>query len=276
MQQPWTSRLAVNEVSTFHWTFEEDVLRYSQRGFQAIGVWRSKLNDIALDDAIELLRQRNMRVSSLYWAGGFTGGDDRSFSESLCDAFDAIEQAAALRADCLVVLTGGRRCHTRNHLRRIIGHALKELSEAADAVDVQLAVEPMHVGCGSDWTFLNDLPDTLDFIASLKRKNIGLVFDCYHLGQNAEILPWLPTIVPYVNLVQIADAKSAPLGEQNRCLPGTGLLPLAEIVQCFETNLYQGMYEIEILGEEVEHLDYMTILESSADQVSRWLHPSGS
>ena len=273
MQRVWTSRLAVNEVSTFNWSFEEDVIRYRQQGFERMGVWRYKLNDYGLDKAAALLQEQKMKVSSLHWAGGFTGGDDRSYSESLCDAFDAVEQAAAINAECLVILTGGRRCHTRNHVRRILRHALKEVSEAAAAVGVQLAVEPMHVGCATEWTFLHDLPDTLDLVCSMERGNVGIVFDCYHLGQNSDIVHWLPSIIPHVNLVQIADAKAVPLGEQNRCVPGDGRLPLAKIIRTFEQHHYQGSYEIEVLGEEVEHLDYSTILNKSAAQFSQWLEP---
>ncbi len=267
----WMTRLAVNEVSTFHWSFEEDVLRYRQQGFQSMGVWRYKLNEFGVLKAVDLLHESQMSVSSLHWAGGFTGGDDRNYSESLCDAFDAIEQAAAIKAGCLVILTGGRRCHTRNHLRRIFKHAIKEVSEAAQALGVQLAVEPMHVGCGGDWTFLNDLPETLDLVCSLGCPNVGIVFDCYHLGQSSDIIHWLPSIAPHVKLVQIADAKTVPLGEQNRCVPGDGRLPLGEIVQAFELHHYKGFYEIEILGEEVEHLDYSTILAHSANRMQQWL-----
>ncbi|MEZ6081693.1 MAG: hypothetical protein R3C56_40285 [Pirellulaceae bacterium] len=38
-------RLAVSELSTFRWSFEEDVLHYHEIGFEAIGIWRPKLAD---------------------------------------------------------------------------------------------------------------------------------------------------------------------------------------------------------------------------------------
>ncbi len=95
------TRLAVNEVSTYHWSFEEDVLTLSPAGLQQHGVWRYKLNEFGVQKATELLHESQMSVSSLHWAGGFTGGDDRNYSESLCDAFDAIEQAAAIKLAAL-------------------------------------------------------------------------------------------------------------------------------------------------------------------------------
>ena len=36
-------RIAVNEMTTYRWSFEEDVYHYAQAGIDAIGVWRQKL-----------------------------------------------------------------------------------------------------------------------------------------------------------------------------------------------------------------------------------------
>lgn len=265
-------RLSVNELSTFRWSFEEDVLHYRRAGFGAIGIWRAKLADYGEEKAAELLRDNDMAISSLQWIGGFTGSDGRSYRESLCDGLDAIQLAADLKADCVVVLAGGRSGHTNNHAHRLLRAALKELAEASEAVGVQLAIEPMHVGCAYDWTFINTVPQCLDLIASIGRPNFGLVFDCYHLGQDTDALEWLDSIVPFVRLVQLGDAKHAPMGEQNRCLLGHGFLPLPEILQAFERGGYRGYYEVELLGEELEHFSYEHVLGQAKQAAEEWLH----
>jgi len=266
------SRLAVCEVSTFRWSFEEDVLRYRQQGFEAMGVWRYKLAEFGEEKAVEFLQEHGMRVSSLHWAGGFTGGDGRSFRESMHDALDAIDQAAALNAKCLVILTGSRGGHTKKHSRRILRDALTQLSEAASACKVQLAIEPMHVGCAFDWTFLTELPDTLDLIAELNQPNLGIVLDCYHMAHDRNILNWIPSLINSIRLVQMGDAKGAPLGEQNRCLLGEGNLPLSDIVRLLEQCGYTGDYEIELQGEEIEHIDYEEALDHSAKAIHSWIN----
>jgi len=263
MRSVWTSRLSVAEVSTFRWSFEEDVLRYLAHGYGAMGVWRMKLADYGEAKGAEFLSEHGMRVSSLNWAGGFTGHDGRTFRESLHDALDAIDTAASLKADVLVVLTGSRSGHTRNHAKRLLTQALKELSEAAQAVGIQLAVEPMHIGCAQDFTFLTSIPDTLDVIAKIGRPNLGIVFDSYHLAQDTNVIDWLPSIVPLVRLVQLADSRGAPMGEQNRCMLGDGRLPLSAIVHILESYGYRGFYEVELLGEDVEHYDYDRLLTDS-------------
>ncbi|MFO1064392.1 MAG: sugar phosphate isomerase/epimerase family protein [Pirellulales bacterium] len=263
-------RLSVCELSTYRWTFEEDVLHYRAAGFDAIGIWRAKLADYGEDKAVELLREHNMSISSLSWIGGFTGSDGRSYRDSLHDGLDTIQLAADIQAECVVVLAGGRCGHTSNHAQRLLRAALKELAEAAEAVGVQLALEPMHVGCAFEWTFLNSVPQCLDIIASINRDNLGIVFDCYHLAQDLDALAWIDSIVPFVRLVQLGDAKHAPMGEQNRCLLGHGMIPLPEIMQAFCRGGYSGYFELEAVGEELEHYTYEHVLRQGRQAALEW------
>jgi sugar phosphate isomerase/epimerase len=263
MHKSWNSRLSVLELSTLRWSFEDDVLRYHEHGYRAIGVWRPKLSDCGEAKGRELLSEMGMSVSSLHWAGGFTGHDGRTFRESLHDALDAVQLAADLNADCLTVLAGSRAGHTKSHARRIFATALRELAECAQAMGVQLAVEPMHSGCAHDFTFLTNIPDTLDILGGIGHSNIGIVFDCYHMAQDPHVLEWLPSAVPFIRLVQCGDAKAAPLGLQNRCLLGEGYVPIADIIRTIEHYGYEGYYEVELLGEDVEDYDYEHMLDAS-------------
>lgn len=267
MPNSWMSRLSISELSTYRWTFEEDVFRYRQHGFGAIGIWRPKLSDCGEAKGKELLIEQEMKVSSLSWAGGFTGSDGRSFRDAMHDALDAVQIAAEIEASCLVILAGSRSGHTRNHAKRILSRALNDLAEAALAVGLQIAVEPMHMGCAHDFTFLTTIPDTLDVITSVGQSNCGIVFDSYHMAQDQNALDWLPSIVPWIRLVQLGDARTSPLGEQNRCLLGDGKLPLHAIVNTIERHGYNGFYEVELIGEDVEHVEYVEILDRSMQAV---------
>lgn len=269
------SRLSVCELSTYRWGFEEDVLRYAEQGFGAIGVWRYKLHEYGEDKGIELLREAGLKVSSLHWAGGFTGSDGRTYRESILDGLDAVDLASDLGAGCLVILTGSRAGHTKSHLNRILKDALREMAEAAQAVSLQLALEPMHLGCANEWTSLTALPMTLDLIADLQCPNIGIVFDAYHLSHDDRIVNWLPSILPNIRLVQLGDAKGAPVHEQNRCLLGEGKLPLEDIVRTLEREGYAGYYELELVGQDVEHLNYESLLSRSACKYLEWVGESG-
>ena len=153
--------LSMNELTTYRWSFEDDVHRYVDVGIRSIGVWRQKLSDYGEEKGIELLQETGLSVSNLMWAGGFTGSDGRSFKDAMADAHDAIRLTAELQADCLIVFSGGRGGHTANHANRLLKDALRALLPVARELDVTLAIKPMDIGCARDWTFLTELSETV-------------------------------------------------------------------------------------------------------------------
>jgi sugar phosphate isomerase/epimerase len=253
--------LSVNEVTTFRWSFEEDVERYAAAGVAAIGVWRQKVSDCGEEKAIELLKAKGLKVSTLLWAGGFTGSDGRTFRDSLDDGLEAVRQAAFLGAASLVVYSGGRAGHTHNHARRLFRDALREVAAAAREANVVLAVEPMHSGCAADWTFLTTVDDTLALLDQAEDPaHVKLVFDTYHMGFHPRIAARISDFADRIALVQLGDGKDAPDGEQNRCRLGEGNVPLDEIASALHAAGYNGYYDVELIGEEFEPADYPSLL----------------
>lgn len=255
------AELSMNETTTFRWSFEEDVAKYASAGIPAIGVWRQKLSDCGQQKALELLDRHKLKVSHLLWAGGFTGSDGRSYRESVDDAFEALRTAAALQTRNLVVYSGARAGHTYNHARRLLQGALEELAEEAAELEIALAIEPMHPECAADWTFLTGVDDVLDLIEAIGNPQIKMVLDTYHLGLQEQFVARIPQLVPHVAIVQLGDARRPPDGEQNRCRLGDGIVPLKEIVAALKASGYTGYYDVELLGEEIEPVDYDSLLE---------------
>ncbi len=261
--------LAISQLSTMRWSFEEDLRGYASRGFTGIGIWRPKLEDFGTDRTIELLAEHSLSVTSLSWAGGFTGSDGRAFSDAIQDAMCAIRDAANLRAETLIVLAGGRNNHIRNHARRTLIEALQELVGVAEDFGIRLAIEPIHPGCGDEWSFVNDLRSSLDIVEAISSNSLGLVLDTYHVGMDDDVLRWLPEVIDHLALVQLGDARHSPLGEMNRCLLGEGCVPLATILSTLVEHRYQGPLEVELLGEDVEHVPYDQLLDHTKDFLDR-------
>ena len=65
--------LSINEVTTYRWSFDEDVRRYREVGIEAIGVWRHKLSDFGEQRGIEYLAESGLAVSSLFLGRWFHG-----------------------------------------------------------------------------------------------------------------------------------------------------------------------------------------------------------
>jgi sugar phosphate isomerase/epimerase len=265
------ARLSMNEMTTYRWSFEEDVAHYAAAGIPAVGVWRQKLSDYGEDKGIELLVESGLAVSSLLWAGGFTGSDGRTFRESLDDAAEAVRLAAQMHAGCVVVYSGSRAGHTHNHAKRLVRDALRELCSQAASADIILAIEPMHAGCAAEWTFLTDINATLELIEAVGHPALRLVFDTYHFGYDDVVRAGIERLAPHIAIVHLGDSRQPPQREQNRARLGEGNIRLAEIIEGLARGGYDGDYEIELMGEEIENSCYKELLDQSKNAFARLL-----
>ncbi len=262
------ANISMNELTTYRWSFEEDVQQYAKAGFDALAVWRHKLSDFGEEKGGELIADCGLRVSSLLWAGGFTGSDGRSFKESVEDAHDAIRLAASLKAPCLIVHSGPRAGHTHNHARRLLTNALKDLLPHADQAGIALALEPMHQQIAHEWTFLTSIDETLALIQSVDHPRLKIAFDSYYFGLDEHAVLGLASLVPHLAIVQLGDARCVPEGEQDRCPLGAGIIPLSKVVMSLAEAGYDGFYEIKLMGQEIETADYVELLRTSRQTVT--------
>lgn len=268
--------LAISELTTFRWSFEEDLHHYAAAGIGAIGVWRDKLADFGEERGIELVAESGLAVSSLQWAGGFTGSEGRSHAESLTDARQAIELAAELRAGCLILHSGSRGAHTYNHARRLFRQAIDKLLPFTEQMGVALALEPMNGDCGNDWTFLSCLDETREFVAQYDSRLLRIALDTYYWGDMPGLVERLSALAPHLALVQLGDARQPPGGEPNRCPLGEGTRPLRDIISGLDGLGYQGFYEVELMGEEIEATDYRDVLARSVRAFDEWTATAAS
>ena len=269
-EQRQGARLSISELTTFRWSFDEDVHHYRQAGISAIGVWRQKLSDFGEDKGRELLADSDMSVSSLLWAGGFTGSDGRNQRESVEDAREAIELAAFLGASCLLIYSGARGGHTLNHASRLFRQAIDELLPFAESHAVTLAVEPMHPSGAAGWTFLTDLEQTVELLETYDHDRFRLALDVYQWGFDQRLKTELRSLIPYLALVQLGDGRLPPDQEHSRCPLGAGEIPLADYVEQLIALGYEGYYELELMGEEIESLEYEPLLRQCKEIFEQW------
>ncbi|MFI4874534.1 MAG: sugar phosphate isomerase/epimerase family protein [Blastopirellula sp. JB062] len=248
--------LAINQLTTFRWSFETDAQQLAEAGVKGVHVWRRKLVDYGVEKGAHLLEEYGLTPVALNWIGGFTGSDGRTFAESLRDAKLAIEQAAELQAPIVVTHSGSRGGHTVNHARRLFRSALSELLPIAEEHNIRLAVEPMHPAAGAEWTFLHSLADAIELVSQFESRHLNIVADVYQLFGEKNLINQLVSAVPHLALVQLADADEAPAGEPDRRPLGSGKLPLREIVSALLAAGYEGAFDVELMGLEIENSDY--------------------
>jgi sugar phosphate isomerase/epimerase len=257
---PVMSRISVNESTTYHWSLLEDVAGYQAACITGIGVWRRKLADFGEERGIELLRDSELTVSSFSSAGGFTGSEGQSFREAVDDALDALRAAVEMRAGCLVVVSGAQAGHTFNHARNLVRDALRELGDAAAPYGVQIALQFMHGQPVQRWSFLNSLDAATQMLAQCDHPHVGMVFDLFHIWREPALCQRIPSVVPWIKLAALTDARLPALSDDDRCLPGQGALPLAEIISAMENGGYRGAYDLQLTSNRCRAVDYETLL----------------
>ena len=260
-------RISICQFSTFKWTLFEDLARYQTHGFDSIGVWRRKVEDEGCDAAIDAIYENKMSVSSVQWAGGFTG-DGSSFAEAIEDAIESIEFASRVGADCLIVHPGSRNGHTTSHAMRLLTMALDRLLPVASDYGVQLALEPTLGPTSNPWTFFESFEQTLEVLQKYPAQFLGLALDLYYVGFDSEVYESLAEFGNRISLVQLADRqRESAVAESNRkgrLALGEGDLPIKKWLQA----LYA------IATAELTKSKFMDLLLAARITIRSWIKPT--
>lgn len=257
------ARLSMNQLTTYRWSFEEDLHHCRNAGYDGIGVWVRKLRDFGEERAVELIAESGLAVSNVSWEGGFTGADATTARENLAAARDTLALCGALGAGCLTIYSGGRNGHTSRHADRLLRGALDRLLPFAEEAGVPLAIEPMHPACADDWTILTSLPAALELVRAYDTPALRLALDTYHFPLNQTAWPILRDLAEYLTVVHLGDV-AAPHGvDQSRAELGEGGAPLAGIVQTLAEAGYAGFYDVKLLGPGFDDADYDRLLRQS-------------
>ena len=259
-----------SQQTTVRWDVATDVERFTTHGFDAIAAWRPKLSDLGLAATAEAFAAAGVRVSSVHWAGGFTGGDGRSFAESVTDALEAVEAAERLGAPVVVVHSGCRGGHTRAHAVRLVTQALDELAPAARRAGVVLALKPLHADAATGLSFLTRLEEALAIVEHAADPCVRLALDLWHFADAPGIEAVWPRLAETVAIVQAADRRGPPTPGGDRLPPGRGDLPLTRLVDALAQAGYRGDIEVDPVGETVEAQGYDATLRDIRRLATGW------
>jgi sugar phosphate isomerase/epimerase len=274
--------VATSQLTTIRWELDQELAHYTEHGFSTVSLWRPKVSDTGIDATVAALARSGMRVSSLQWAGGFTGSDGRSFRESVADAAEAITTAAALAAaapadesgavvpPAVVVHSGCRGGHTRSHASRLLAEALSATAPLAERAGVRLAVKPVHPRAACGCSFLTDLAGTLDLVESFASPHVRLALDLWQFADFAGFDGLLPRLAQVAAVVQVADRCGPPSPEADRLPAGSGCLPLERIISELWAAGYRGCFEFDPVGESVEMLGYAGTLHDTRRVADAW------
>jgi sugar phosphate isomerase/epimerase len=247
-------RCGLSEIATPTWTVAEDAHAYGERGFGAIGIWLHKLERQHIDGfwipeetipddvvaaAAAAVRDAGLEVSHLVLTGFYT---EPELSNRIAHTLHAMDVAAALGADCVVVAPGRRNGRSYEDTRDVAARALAEVLERTANPGVTLALEPI-ISWQSD--YLNTLGEALDLVDLVDHPSLGVYPDTFHLWRTGSLLEDIERAGPRIVGVHLNDAVEGD--DHGNRLPGEGELPLVEIVRAIEATGYRGTYDNEYM-----------------------------
>ena len=258
-------------MTTMRASFADDLAVRQQAGVSAVGLWRKKVDEVGEIVAVEALKKSRLAVTTLSYAGGFSGSAGLKFSEALDDGYDALFTAAALGARTLIISTGARGRYTARHEYRLVTQAVRELSFVAEELGVQLAVMPRSSRHAARWTSLHNLADAIALCDATGRKNVGVVYDNFYLAEDAEALRFAEQCAEQIFVLQLRDAKEMGGAEYAQCVPGSGILPVQQTIHSLFENGFTGDVDVQVFSEQLWKQDIVDVVTDCQKQVAELL-----
>lgn len=220
-------------------------------GITAIAPWRDQVAAIGLDEAARLVRDNDLKVTGLCRGGMFPAPDEAGRRKALDDNRRALEEAAALNADCLVLVVGGLPEGSRDlpGARAMVRDGMAALLEDARTMNVPLAIEPLHPMYAADRACVNTLRHALDLCDELG-EGIGVAVDVYHVWWDPELAEQVARAGDRILAHHICDWL-VPTRDLllDRGMMGDGVIDLKAIRAMVETAGFHGHQEVEIFSE---------------------------
>jgi sugar phosphate isomerase/epimerase len=238
------------------WDLRQAIEGCARHGIPGIAPWREPLQAMGLGAAARLIRDHGLTVSGLCRAGMFPAADVAGRQAAIDDNRRAIDEAAAIGAQCLVVLAGGMPPGSKDLelARRQARDGIAAVLPHARAAGVPLAIEPLHPMYAADRCCISTLGQAIDLCAELDpdgQGGLGVAIDVYHVF-------WDPALEDEIARAGAAGRILAfhvcdwlvPTRDLllDRGMMGDGVIDLPKIRASVEAAGYAGMIEVEIFS----------------------------
>jgi sugar phosphate isomerase/epimerase len=266
------ARFSINQMTVKQLSMPELVEECGRLGIGNVGLWREPVESYGLEATAKLVRDAGLTVTTLCRGGFFTAIDPDERAKALDDNRRAVDEAATLGTDVLVLVSGGLPAGSRDlhGARERIADALGELGPYAEERGVKLAIEPLHPMYASDRCVVSTLAQALDLAERFPAQQVGVTVDTYHI--------WWDDTAPEqiaragaggrIHTFQLAD-WTTPLPEgvlTGRGQIGDGAIDMREWKGYVEAAGYTGAIEVELFNDGLWARDGREVLAETASR----------
>ncbi|MEH0470442.1 sugar phosphate isomerase/epimerase family protein [Streptomyces hayashii] len=272
MSNPDLSRFSINQMTVKQLSLPELADACRDLGVVNVGLWREPVQTYGVEATAKLVRDAGLTVTTLCRGGFLTAIDPDERAAALADNRRAVDEAAALGTEVLVLVSGGLPAGSKDlhGARERIADALAELGPYAEGQGVKLAIEPLHPMYASDRCVVSTLGQALDLAERFPAHQVGVTVDTYHV--------WWDDRAPAqiaragaggrIHTFQLAD-WTTPLPEgvlNGRGQIGDGAIDMREWQGYVEAAGYAGAIEVELFNDGLWARDGREVLAETAQR----------
>lgn len=249
------AQLSLNQATVKQWTLSEAVDGCARAGIPAIGLWREPVAELGVPRAAKLVADAGLRVSSLCRGGFLTAADEAGQRAALDDNRRAIDEAAALGTDTLVMVIGGLPEGSKDlpGARHRVAERIGDLAGHAEAAGVRLALEPLHPMYCADRAVLSTLDQALEMAAPFPAGTVGVVVDAFHVWWDPRATAAIASAAGRIASFQVCDWV-LPLPADAllaRGMMGDGFVDFRPLREAVLAAGYRGDTEVEIFNADI-------------------------
>lgn len=248
-------KISLNLATTRQqWGFAEAVDGCLRAGITAISPWRDQIAAIGLDEAARIVRENRLQVTGVCRGGMFPAASAAGRQANIDDNLRAIDEAAALNADCLVLVVGGLPEGSRDigGARRMVADGIAAMLPHARASGVKIAIEPLHPMYAADRACVNTIDQALD-ICEMLGETVGVAIDVYHVWWDPNLARAIARAgrMKRIFAHHICDWL-VPTRDMllDRGMMGDGVIDLKGIRKMIEDAGFFGPQEVEIFSQD--------------------------
>jgi sugar phosphate isomerase/epimerase len=270
------SRFAINQQTVKQLSLPQLADGCGKLGITQVGLWRGPVQQYGPAAASRLVQDAGLTVTSLCRGGFLTALDPYERERALDDNRAAVDEAATLGTDTLVLVSGGLPAGSRDlpGARERIADALGELAPYAEERGVRLAIEPLHPMFAADRCVVSTLAQALDLAERFPSGQVGVVVDTYHVWWDDQAPAQIARAGRGGRLAafQIADWVT-PLPEGvllGRGQLGDGCVDLRGLRELADAAGYDGRpIEVEIFNPALWEREGVEVLAETAERYVR-------
>jgi sugar phosphate isomerase/epimerase len=266
------ARLSLNQITTARWSVSEAVEGCMRHGVQSIGLWRHKIEEAGLAASVRAVSHAGLHVSSVCRGGMFPATTEAERRKNIEDNFRAADEAAALRADSLVMVVGGCAGVPLADARQMVTDGVAELVPYARERGVRIGLEPLHPMFAADRSVLVTIDQALELARAYDADEVGVILDTFHIWWDPRVEELIARAAGRVFGLHVSDWL-VPLPDVllGRGLMGDGVIDNRRLRQLVERAGYDGPIEVEIFNRVLWDSDPDTVLAQVIERFEKYV-----